>query len=170
MNEPTTAETCDVCGFEWDSIGPDDVTPRLTAAITAWTQLLDERTELIASRPTPQRWSTLEYGAHVRDVLFNIRDRIFVALAEDDPVTKPMYRDLRIPFYADETATETADGLRIAAALFARTFDGLTPQQLDRPLVAGYPRQTSRTVLWFASQALHETEHHLADAHENTDR
>jgi hypothetical protein len=161
------AESCEVCGFEWDAIRPDEVAPRLTAAAYGMGHVLGAHDALVTTRPAPDRWSALEYCAHVRDVIINIRDRVFVALAEDNPVTKPMYRDLRIPFYKDETPAGVADELMMAVALFLRTFTELTGGQLDRTLVYAYPREASRSVLWASAQALHEAEHHLGDAREN---
>ena len=158
------AEACEICGFEWDSITAGELAPRLTAATGAFAEVLVADPALVTARPEPQRWSALEYGAHLRDVLINVRDRIFVGLAEDDPVTKPMYRELRVPFYATETPGGVAADLTSAAALFVRTFDGLTAQQLTRTLVYAYPRVASRSLLWTAAQALHEAEHHLIDA------
>jgi hypothetical protein len=161
------AEACEVCGFEWDAIGAHEVVPRLTSAGYGFAHVLGAKESLVATRPEPDRWSALEYGAHVRDVIINIRDRVFVGLAEENPVTKPMYRELRIPFYARETPASVGDGLAAAIGLFSRTFAGLAPSQLDRTLIYAYPRDTSRSILWVSAQALHEAEHHLGDVEEN---
>ena len=163
-------EACDVCGFEWDAIAAAEVAPRLAVATDGFAAVLAVDEELLTARPSPERWSALEYGAHVRDVLLNVRDRIFVGLAEDDPVTKPMYRDLRIPFYVDEMPDGVAQGLGVASSLLARTMSGLSPQQLERTLVYAYPTTASRSLRWVGAQALHEAEHHLADAQENVVR
>ena len=161
------AETCEVCGFEWDAIGPGDVAPRLASATYGMAHVLGADERLVTSRPDPERWSALEYAAHVRDVVLNIRDRVFVGLAEENPVTKPMYRDLRIPFYREETPADVASELTMAAAMFLRVFTALDDRQLARTLVYAYPREASRSVLWVAAQALHEAEHHLGDARED---
>jgi hypothetical protein len=161
------AESCEGCGFEWDAIGSADVAPRLTAAAYGMAHVLGAKDALVTTRPDADRWSAMEYGAHVRDVVINIRDRIFVALAEENPVTKPMYRELRVPFYKDETPGGVVDELTMAVALFVRTFTALGDAQLDRTLVYAYPRDASRSVLWVGAQALHEAEHHLGDAREN---
>ncbi len=133
-------EACDVCGFQWDAIAPDEVAPRLAAATAAFAALLRGAPALVTRRPEPERWSALEYGAHVRDVLINVRDRIFVGLAEEEPVTKPMYGVIRIPFYAAETPDGLGPELTMASSVFVRTFAGLTPDQLARTLVYAYPR------------------------------
>src|SRR5215211_3596732 len=86
-------EACPVCGFEWDAVSAGELAPRLAATAQAFVEVLGGDRALVSARPEPERWSALEYGAHVRDVLFNIRDRIFVGLVEDNPVTKPMYRE-----------------------------------------------------------------------------
>ena len=143
------AEACDVCGFEWEAIGANEIVPRLISASDAFAVVLGENPACVTMRPEPGRWSALEYGAHVRDVIINVRDRIFVGLAEANPVTKPMYRDLRIPFYASEAADGVAAELAFAAALFVRTFAGLASERLARTLVYAYPRES---LSWMSSR------------------
>ncbi len=160
-------ESCAVCGFEWDAVRAGEVGPRIASASSALAAALAGDPALVTVRPSSERWSALEYGAHVRDVLLNVRDRLFVGLAEDDPTLKPMYRDVRIPFYEGESPQDVAAGLTVAAALFVRTFDALTPEQLERTVVSAYPREASRTLRWTGAQGLHEVEHHLTDADDN---
>ena len=122
----------------------------------------------MVDRPEPATWSALEYGCHVRDVLYNLRDRIVVGLAEDNPVPKAMFADLRIErglYAADDPATLAAE-LDLAGGLFARTVAALDAEALARPIFYGWPTPATRTLLWVAAQALHETEHHLADVTE----
>ena len=94
--EPGAVEACEVCGFEWDAIEAGDVPVRLRVALAGWVALLESGDAALGVRPSSGVWSVMEYGAHVRDVLLNLRDRIVVGLAEDHPVPKPMYQDVRI--------------------------------------------------------------------------
>jgi hypothetical protein len=82
----------------------------------------------------------------VRDVLLNLRDRIELGL------------------YAADTPAIVAEELVMAGALFARTVEALPAGYDERPIFYGRPVATTRTLLWVAAQALHECEHHLADA------
>ena len=161
-------ERCEVCGFVWDAVSADEVPSRVAAAATAMAARIRRGGPSVVDRPEPATWSALEYGCHVRDALYNLRDRIVVGLAEDNPVPKAMFTDLRIDrglYAADEPATLAAE-LDLAGGLFARTVAALDAEALARPIYYGWPTPGTRTLLWVAAQALHETEHHLADVTE----
>ena len=59
-------------------------------------RLLRSAPNVASARPTPDRWSILEYGAHVRDVLLVFRDRFVVGVVAEGPELTPMYRDERV--------------------------------------------------------------------------
>jgi hypothetical protein len=158
-------ESCEVCGFEWDLLGTTDVPLRLRAAATGFGEVLARWDPERPVARAPGTWSALEYSGHVRDVLFNLRDRIVLGLAEDNPVPKQMYSQVRIDaglYAADDRSTLTTE-IGVAADLLARTVDALTDQQLARPIFYGWPVAATRTLLWVGAQAVHESEHHLAD-------
>ena len=98
--------------------------------------------------------------------MLNLRDRIVCGLAEDNPTPKAMFSDVRIDngVYAADTAERLSVELDVAAGLLARLVEALDDTQLARPIFYPWPRPETRTLLWVASQALHEVEHHLADA------
>ncbi|MET0323994.1 MAG: DinB family protein [Ilumatobacteraceae bacterium] len=158
-------EACAVCGFVWDDVPAEEVVPRSTAAALAIAAQLDAAGAVTTQRPAPDRWSMLEYGGHVRDVILNLRERIILGAVEDNPVPKPMYGTARVDLglYAADAPDVVADELAIAADLFARTFAALTPEQLARPIFYGWPEAATRTLLWVAAQTVHEAEHHLGD-------
>jgi len=163
----TPAEQCPICGFVWASVPVADVGVRIEAAAGALATLL--RTagdEAARARPAPAVWSALEYGAHVRDVFANLRDRVVVGLVEDTPSFKPLYRDARVDLglYRDEQPAVVATELELGASLFARTFAVLSEEQLARPVVYAFPRESRRTVSWMGRHTVHEAEHHLDDA------
>lgn len=116
-------------------------------------------------RRSPDEWSPLEYTCHVRDVLLMQRDRLYVALVEDEPSFKPMYRDQRVEFdrYGEQIPVEVVDQLTMAASLFSHAYAGLTDEQWTRTLMYGYPGPTRRDVEWVAHHTLHEAVHHLHD-------
>lgn len=157
-------ERCQDCGFVWADVHADEIGPRLTGGTAALAELIASR-PAPGRRPHPDRWSALEYGAHVRDVLLHVRDRVVIALVEDDPDFKPLYRDSRVDLglYARDDATTVAAELRMAAALFARTWAALDDAQLDRPCRYAFPNPAPRTVRWMGQQVVHEVEHHLGD-------
>jgi DinB family protein len=160
-------ERCEDCGFAWESVPASDVGERTRRGALRIAELL--QADGVARRPEPNRWSGLEYAAHVRDVLLNLRDRIVVALVEDDPGFKPMYRDQRVDLglYASDTPAIVRQDLDVASDLFCRTFAALSTEQLARPCQYAYPTLTTRSVFWMARQVVHEVEHHLGDIEEN---
>ena len=167
-----SVERCDECGFDYDATDWTEVGARVRAAAAATAALLADATDVAATRPEPDRWSALEYAAHVRDVLITIRDRLVIGLVEDDPGFKPMYRDQRVAFglYAGDTVDAVAPEVVAAAAMLARLFDAIDPDALARPVQYGFPDPERRTLLWMGRQAVHECEHHLDDMRENVAR
>jgi hypothetical protein len=158
-------ERCDVCGFEWDAVTAGEIHRRLGAAVDGFRQVLGGDDAALARRPAPDVWSVIEYGCHVRDVMLNLRDRIVLGLAEDNPTPHAMFTDVRIALglYEDEQAARLAEEISVAAGLLARTIVALDDEQLARPIFYGWPRPATRTLQWVAAQALHEAEHHLDD-------
>lgn len=162
-------EKCEVCGFVWDAISPSQISVRINLAVTAFADLLREQPKHALVRPSEGRWSGLEYGCHVRDVLFNIRDRIVLGAVEDNPQPKALHGTPRVELglYKTETTVGVAEDLVVAGALFGRTFDALPAGFDERPIFYWGTRPATRTLKWVAAQALHECEHHLDDARTN---
>jgi len=160
-------DRCD-CGFGDDSVSIDDIPARARAGADAIAAAL-RGGPAVARRPSPDRWSALEYAAHVRDVLLTIRDRLVIGLVEDRPHFKPAYRDERLSlglYRADEPGPVALEVVA-AAAMFGRLFAAIDPGALGRDVHYGFPESTIRTLAWMGRQAVHETEHHLADITEN---
>jgi hypothetical protein len=159
-------ETCEACGFAWETVADAEIAERIVAGADALAGILaaPDR-DTLTERPEPDRWSALEYGAHVRDVMLHVRDRVVIALVEDDPEFKPLYRDERVDLglYAADEPAVVAEELRMAARLFARTFAATSGAQRERPCQYAYPTVQTRTVRWMCQQVVHEVEHHLAD-------
>lgn len=162
-------ERCDECGFGWDDVGRADIGPRVVAGAESVAEMLTGEPDHVGRRPTPDRWSMLEYASHVRDVLLTIRDRFVIGLVEEHPGFKPMYREERVDLglYRADTGATVAVELRAAAAMFVRVFDAIDPTQLRRQVQYGFPAPATRSLLWMGQQAVHELEHHRADVEEN---
>ncbi len=162
-------ESCEDCGFVWEVIAREEVTKRTRVAADNMVALLASADRNATERPEPHRWSTVEYGAHVRDVLITMRDRLVIGLVEENPGFKPMYRDERVDLglYSSDTAADVAKEVDAAAAMFVRLFTAIDPSLLHRPVLYGFPGPIPRTLLWMGQQAVHETEHHLTDIREN---
>ena len=162
-------EHCPVCGFVWDAVDPAGLPKRVRAATRAMADVLRANAEVMSVRPSPERWSGVEYGCHVRDVCWNLRDRIVLGAVEDVPVPHALHTDNRIAMglYASDTPDVTAGDLVVAGDVVARTMECLPPHLAERTLVYGWPRVAERSLHWVAAQLLHECEHHLDDVREN---
>jgi hypothetical protein len=162
-------EQCEECGFAWDTVSREEIGRRVDAGTATIAGLLAGDPDRAGVRPSPRRWSAIEYAAHVRDVLITLRDRLVIGLVEDVPSFKPMYRDERVDLglYRSDTVEAVAVELRAAAAMFIRLFDAIDPQQLTRSVHYGYPDPAERSLLWIGQQAVHEVEHHSSDVAED---
>ena len=158
-----------MCGFTWESVGRDEVSPRVDAGTAEIAARIVADPARSAVRPTEQRWSATQYAAHVRDVLHTLRDRLVIGIVEDNPSFKPMYRDERVTLglYAADPADAVAAELRAASAMFIRLYEAIDPALLDRPVLYGVPTPVPRTLRWMGQQAVHEVEHHGTDIAEN---
>jgi hypothetical protein len=158
-------ESCQGCGFVWDAVAADEVGPGVRAATVAIAERVERAGAHATLRPSPDRWSVLEYAAHVRDVVTNVRDRIVQTLVEEEPTYAMLWRDERVEFglYAGDDPAEVGAEVIAAGSLFARTFDRIDPALLARTGRYTYPVAMPRSVLWIAAQVLHECRHHLAD-------
>lgn len=163
------SEHCEGCGFVWDAIAADAVGPGVRATTVAIAERLARAGADATRRPSPDRWSVVEYAAHVRDVVTNVRDRIVQTLVEDEPTYAMLWRDHRVDLglYAGDDPAEVAAEVTAAGSLFARTFERIDPTLLTRTGLYTYPVAVPRSVLWIAAQVLHECRHHLADIDED---
>ena len=93
------------------------------------------------------------------------RDRLYVALVEDEPSFKPMYREERVAFdrYSAQSPTAVAGQIVMGADLLAHAFDGLSEDQWVRTLHCNLPGPARRDVEWVAHHTVHEMIHHLTD-------
>ncbi|MGI9595039.1 MAG: DinB family protein [Acidimicrobiales bacterium] len=164
-------DVCDECGFDFDKIRLDEIAPRMNAGVAQLVAELHASADPAHPIPAlpPGRWSTLEYGAHVRDVMLTIRDRMVIGLVEDRADFKPMYRDERITLglYRTDTVDAVSWELEVSAAMLLRLLAAIEIDQLARLVRYGHPNPTDRSILWMAKQAVHELEHHLSDTREN---
>ncbi len=119
----------------------------------------------LTTRPTPETWSRLEYGCHVRDVLLVQRERLLLARREECPEAVPMGRDERVEHdgYLDQDPVDVQRQLRDAAGLFAGCLSRLDGAAWPRTIVYSWPVRKERTLAWLAVHTLHEVLHHRDD-------
>jgi len=157
------SQRCPECGFTATDVdGPAiggtvrDLAPRWVAALNR----PDARV-----RPAPATWSTLEYGAHVRDVFRIFDGRLELLLTQDDPLFENWDQDATAleDRYDLQDPAVVADELSDAADVAAARFDSVAADQWER---AGRRSNGSEfTVLTLGQYFLHDVVHHLHDVH-----
>jgi hypothetical protein len=154
---------CPECGFDTAAVPRDQVGALIRKNALAWQDALGRDLDLVRARPSPQRWSALEYGCHVRDVFRRFRQRLTLMLTEDDPVFSNWDQDRTAVEgrYAEQDPATVADELRFAARKLADAFDVVTGPQWRR---TGTRDDGARfTVESFGRYLLHDPVHHLHD-------
>jgi hypothetical protein len=132
----TLTRRCPDCGLAAGEIDPAEIGDRAGVAAAEWVQILGS-SPAVGSRPEPDVWSPLEYGAHVRDVYRLFDARLARMLTEDAPT------------------------FAAAASRFVARWSALEPAQLDRP--GRRSDGAEFTVASFGQYLLHDIVHHLWD-------
>ena len=161
----TAPEHCPICGFTFTGRSIEDAITDLEALAEAWGALLAASGPL-EQRPSPERWSALEYAGHVRDVLLTIRERCILAVIRDDGVGAPIHREERMAagLGVCGTPAEVAGDLTTATSLLRRTLLAMDGQHDERVIQYSPISPFTTSVRWMANQAAHESGHHLDDA------
>ena len=152
---------CQECGFDTSSIAREEVPALILANAAAWPPPL--AAPGAAERPRPDKWSALEYGCHVRDVLRLYDYRLILMLTEDDPLFPNWDQDetaLADAYDAQDPATVAAE-LVAAAETIASRFADVAGDQWTRP--GRRSDGASFTVETFARYFMHDPVHHLYD-------
>ena len=130
-------EACAACGFEYRLDDAVLAGPAILAGATTLAALLRDadRPADLRSRRAPERWSPLEYGCHVRDVLLVQRERVLLARRVECPSFEPMGRDERVDHdgYAEQDPAHVARQLAVHGRLVdpAEVIDKLLAVTLD---------------------------------------
>lgn len=155
------ADGCPECGYDPRSVERSAIGPRMRSTVDRWSAVL-ARPEAI-SRPSPQTWSPLEYGCHVRDVALVFGDRVRLMLADDNAAFANWDQDQSAidGRYGEQVPSAVAAEYAEALAAIADLFDGVAPEQWQR---RGLRSNGSMfTVETIGVYCLHDLEHHLYD-------
>lgn len=156
---------CDGCGFVYDLGGASSAGADIVRGVDELVVVLLGAGGDVSARTQPERWSPLEYGCHLRDVLLVQRERVLDARRRDRPAFTPMGRDERVGHdgYADQAVEDVARQLVDAGMLFANVLARLGPDDWERLVVYNFPARTERSLRWVAVHTVHEVRHHLGD-------
>jgi hypothetical protein len=152
---------CPECGLDTSSFARADIPAMILANAAAWREPLAAADA--ARRPRAGKWSPLEYGCHVRDVLKLYDYRLGLMLTEDDPRYPNWDQDETAiaDRYDTQDPATVADELGAAAQAIADRFGSLSEAQWDRPGRRG--DGAVFTVETFARYLVHDPVHHLYD-------
>ncbi|WP_334171994.1 DinB family protein [Sinomonas sp.] len=152
---------CPECGFDADSLTPQDVARRLDTALPRWDAVLGR--DDVLERPDSSTWSPLEYAYHVRDLFEVFRRRLGLMLAEDGARFEDWDQDATAAekAYADADPAVVREELAEQGGLIRDAFAGVPEDAYER---RGLRSNGSEfTVLTLARYFLHDVEHHLYD-------
>lgn len=153
--------SCAECGFDAATVDRSTLPDRILATTSRWRAAL--AAEDVRRRPAPQVWSTLEYGAHVRDVHALFGRRAQLLLTQDDPEFENWDQDKTALTgrYWLADPTEVAEELDAAATETAGVFQAAVPEDWQRT-----GRRSNGSVFTLETLGryyLHDVEHHLHD-------
>jgi hypothetical protein len=154
---------CPECGFDASTVDVHAVGELIRATSTRWEQVLDGPPAQIRPRPRPDRWSTLEYAAHVRDVFLLYHERLRLMLDTNDPLYPNWDQDetANRERYGEQEPADVAVALVDAACVLAAAFDAVEGDQWSRP--GRRSDGAAFTVTSFARYMIHDPIHHLWD-------
>lgn len=159
---------CPECGFDVSGLPAGHVAALIRENVVGWTAALEGSAPSLRERARPNRWSTLEYAAHVRDVYRLFHDRLKLMLTEDDPLFANWNQDetAAADRYNDQEPMSVRADLQAAGEAFAAAFDAVEAHQWLR--TGRRSDGAVFTVESFARYLIHDPVHHLWDIAENS--
>jgi len=160
---------CPECGFHAARVSGPEVPDLIRRTGEAWCHVLTGpvtaggRRPNLDVRPAPDRWSSLEYGCHVRDVLRLCDARLQLMLIQADPAFPNWDQDQTAvdANYASQDPAVVASSLAAAAERFAGDLAGVGPGSWTRR--GRRSDGATFSVETFARYVAHDPVHHLAD-------
>lgn len=153
---------CPDCGFDASTCRAAEVAGLLRANAARWRALHDDG-QIRAGRPSPDRWSSLEYACHVRDVFRTYDERLARMLAEDDPHYANWDQDATAvdDRYDEQDPDVVIVELEAAAAALAARFDGVQGAAWQR--TGQRSDGAAFTIDTFSRYFVHDPIHHVWD-------
>jgi hypothetical protein len=153
---------CPECGLDAQSFAREAVAGMIRSNASAWHGPLASPTGA-RHRPAPGKWSALEYGCHVRDVLRLFDRRLWLMLTQEGPQYPNWDQDATAVAnrYDEQDPAAVAAELAQAAETIAAHFEALSPGQWQR--TGSRSDGAHFTVESFARYFVHDPVHHLYD-------
>ena len=152
---------CPECGFEAGQLPRDEIGAEARAVAEAFAGFLGE--DDVTVRPSPDVWSTLEYGCHIRDVYRVMDGRLALMLERDGAEFENWDQDataVEDAYDRQDPATVAAEVLESGHAV-ADAFDRVTDEQwANRGLRSNGSEFTVETL---GQYLVHDLVHHVWD-------
>ena len=153
---------CPQCGLDTHSFPREAIAAMIRANAAAWRGVLSGAGD-VRQRPSPAKWSALEYGCHVRDVLRLYDQRLLLMLTLDAPDFPDWDQDATAVAdrYGEQDPAVVAAELAEAAEAIAQRFATVSGAQWQRTGIRSDGAHF--TVESFARYFIHDPVHHLCD-------
>ncbi len=153
---------CPECDLDVQSFPRAAVGGMIRAIAAAWHHVLTRPGDP-RLRASPEKWSALEYGCHVRDVLRLYDQRLQLMLTQDGPQFPNWDQDATAVAdrYGEQDPAAVAGELTQEGAAIAARFDAVVPGQWER--TGRRSDGADFTVESFARYLIHDPVHHLYD-------
>lgn len=157
---------CPECGFDARGYDTANVAADIRTNCGSWADVLAGDVDALRRRRRPDRWSDLEYGAHVVDVYRLYLERLVMMLDHDDPLYPnwDQNESAVADAYNEQEPSAVSERLTEAGEALADAFGRLEPEQWQR--VGRRSDGASFTVDSFARYLIHDPIHHLWDVTE----
>ena len=154
---------CPECGLDASAVDARALGDAVRATVPRWALALSRPDARV--RPAPTVWSSLEYGAHVRDVLRLFDERLCLMLTQDDPLFTDWDQDATAVAdrYDLQDPAAVSGELAAAAGVIATAFDAVPDGAWGRP--GRRSNGSTFTVASLGAYFLHDVLHHLHDVH-----
>ncbi|HEV8064388.1 MAG TPA: DinB family protein [Acidimicrobiales bacterium] len=157
---------CPECGFDTTAVTTAELPELITSLADRWEAVLvpdPPAPHSLTARPSPDRWSTLEYGCHVRDVFRIFDQRLQLMLTSEQPQFDNWDQDATAvadDYQRQDPAAVAAD-LESAALALAARFASVGGKDWQR---AGRRSDGAAfTVASLGRYLVHDPVHHLHD-------
>jgi DinB superfamily len=153
---------CPECDFDTNAFPREAIASMVRSNAQAWLGVLAG--VQVGTRPSPDRWSPLEYACHVRDVFRLYDHRLDLMLTHDDPLYENWDQDETAvrERYGEQDPAQVGPQLIEAAQALANRFETVSGEQWQRP-----GRRSDGavfTIETFGRYFIHDPVHHLFDA------
>ncbi len=155
------SRSCGECGFNASTFPKDRLGTAIASMGPRWETLLGHKNS--PHRVSPKRWSILEYGCHIRDVLVLYDERLSLMLTVENAGFQNWDQDLtaREQRYDLQDPMVVARQLVSAATQLGQHFGEVTGEQWER---TGHRSDGAVfTMQTFGQYLLHDLVHHLVD-------